>query len=155
MPLDRDEVAEGLNELITLNKDSAKGFVRAENDVEDASLARWFNRLSEERADLVDDLQREVNRLGEEAAEEASTSGALERGWLNIKAAMTIERDKTDAIVLADRMEHEADVLAAYEDALAQPYPPPIAELLQKQQAYVDEVAQKLARRRDQARKDT
>lgn len=146
MTLNRDDIAERLNKLITLNKDSAKGFVRAQNDVEDEGLVSRFDQLAEERAELVDDLQRAVNRLGEEPEEEASKTGALARGWLNIKAAMTIEHEKTDLVVLEDRLEHETDVLDAYEEALAEEYPPAIAGLLQEQRAYIEQVKQELAR---------
>lgn len=149
MPLNQDEIADRLNKLITLNKDSAKGFIRAENDVEDEALASWFDQLTQDRADLVDDLQRAVNRLGEEPADEASKKGTLARGWLNIKAAMTIEREKTDAIVLEDRLEHEEEVLDAYQEVLTETYPAAIAELLEEQQTYIEQVRQELARRRD------
>lgn len=154
MTLDRESVVETLNELIRLNKDSAKGFVRAENDVEDEALAQWFNQLTEKRAELVDDLQRAVDRIGEEPEDEASTGGALARGWLNIKAAMTIERDKTDAIVLEDRMDHEAEVLEAYESALAESYPASIDEMLQAQRAYLSKVRQALAERWEEVKEE-
>ena len=149
MTLNQDEVTDRLNKLITLNKDSAKGFVRAESDVEDEALATWFDQLTQERAELVDDLQRAVARLGEEPEEEASTKGALARGWLNIKAAMTIEHEKTDVIVLEDRLEHEADVLDAYREALTETYPAAISELLQEQRATIEQVRQEMVRRRE------
>jgi uncharacterized protein (TIGR02284 family) len=148
MPLHRDEIDTVLSELIALNKDSAKGFARAENDVEDESLADLFDRLSADRADLVDDLQRAADRLGQDPEEESTTTGTLARGWLNIKAAMTIEHDKTDAIVLEDRLDHEDDVLTAYEEALSASYPPPITALLQEQQAQIKQVRDKLSRQR-------
>jgi uncharacterized protein (TIGR02284 family) len=147
MTPDRDGIIQTLDSLITLNKDSAKGFARAENDVEDEELASWFDQLKEERASLVDDLQQAANRLGEEVEEEASAAGALQRGWLNIKAAMTIEHDKTDAIVLDDRTAHEEDVLDAYEEALAEALPSGIRALLQEQQRYLRRIRQELARR--------
>lgn len=147
MTLNRDEISATLNELIALNKDSAKGFARAENDVEDESLVTLFDRLSAQRADHVDDLQHAVNRLGREAEEEATATGVLTRGWLNIKSAMTIEHDKTDALVLEDRLEHETDVLEAYEAAVAEEHPPAIAEMLREQRDEIRQVRQDLARR--------
>lgn len=149
MPLNQDEIGDTLNELITLNKDSAKGFVRAKNDVEDESLAGWFDRLKSERAEMVDALQHAVNRLGEEPEEETTAGSALSRGWLNIKSAMTIEHDKTDIIVLEDRLEHEADVLEAYEDAMDGSYPPDIDSILQEQYAQISRARQELVRRRE------
>ena len=149
MPLNQDEIGATLNELITLNKDSAKGFVRAKNDVEDESLAGWFDRLKSERAEMVDALQHAVNRLGEEPEETTTAGGALSRGWLNIKSAMTIERDRTDLIVLEDRLEHEADVLEAYQEAMDGSYPPDIATILQEQHAQISRARQELVRRRE------
>lgn len=147
MTLSREEMVARLSKLITLNKDSAKGFIRAENDAESESLSDWFNRLAGERAELVDDLQKAIGGLGAEADEEASAAGALARGWLNIKSAMTIEHDKTDAIILADRLDHEEEVLEAYEEMQPGAYPQTVAALLQKQTAYIRDVRESLAQR--------
>lgn len=155
MTLNRDEIAAGLEALIALNKESAKGFVRAENDVEDEALASLFNRLIEERSEMVDDLERAARGVGEAVEEEATTGGALARGWLNIKAAMTIEHERTDAIVLEDRLEHEAKVLKGYEEAVDDDYPPAIVDLLQKQLAYVRQVSQTLDERRQRVEERT
>ena len=141
-----DELVAALNDLVELNKDSAKGFIRAKNDVTDEELTHLFDTLSRERTGMADDLQQAVQQLGSKPEEEGSAAGALERGWLNIKAAMTIEHDKTDAIVVTDRAEHEAEVRASYMQLLDRSLPPPVARLLRRQAEQVKQAHQNLER---------
>lgn len=136
-----------LEKLIEETQESARGFLSAQSDVTDEDLSHTFDALTAKRAEIVDDLQRAARRLGSEseAEEESSPLEALERGWLSIKAAMTIEHDKTDAIVLAKRVEKEDAVLAAYDEALQQSLPPDLEQLLQRQRGQIRETREELA----------
>jgi hypothetical protein len=52
---------------------------------------------------------------------------------LTVKAAMTIERDKTDDIILADSQQAEARLLETYQAALAQEVPSGLRSLIKRQ----------------------
>lgn len=143
-----------LERLIEETQESARGFLSAQSDVTDEDLSHKFDALTAKRAEIVDDLQRAARRLGSESEpeEESSPLEALERGWLSIKAAMTIEHDKTDAIVLANRVEKEDAVLAAYDEALQQSLPPDLEQLLQRQRGQIRETREELAQLEDAVR---
>lgn len=136
-----------LEKLIEETQESARGFLSAQSDVTDEDLSQKFDALTAKRVEIVDDLQRAARRLGSESEpqEESSPLEALERGWLSIKAAMTIEHDKTDAIVLANRVEKEDAVLASYDETLQQSLPPDVEQLLQRQRRQIRETREELA----------
>lgn len=142
------QTAQILNELIQLNKDSAKGFRRAAaemRDVEDPKRAQRLEALVKERAQIVDELQRAVADLGRTPASEGSGTNAIKRGWLNIKAAMTIERGKTKKVILDNRLEQEESVLEAYGSALENDLSSALRTLLQEQRAAIKEQRERLA----------
>ncbi|MFW6063197.1 MAG: PA2169 family four-helix-bundle protein [Chloroflexota bacterium] len=136
-----------LEKLIEETQESARGFLSAQSDVTDEDLSQKFDALTAKRVEIVDDLQRAARRLGSESEpqEESSPLEALERGWLSIKAAMTIEHDKTDAIVLANRVEKEDAVLASYDETLQESLPPDVEQLLQRQRRQIRETREELA----------
>ncbi|MFW5941623.1 MAG: PA2169 family four-helix-bundle protein [Chloroflexota bacterium] len=136
-----------LEKLIEETQESARGFLSAQSDVTDEDLSQKFDALTAKRVEIVDDLQRAARRLGSESEpqEESSPLEALERGWLSIKAAMTIEHDKTDAIVLANRVEKEDAVLASYDETLQESLPPDLEQLLQRQRRQIRETREELA----------
>ncbi len=142
--MDRDEVIELLNELVERNKDSARGFLGAERDMASEELASYFEKLAAERAELVDALEVQVESLGGEPKDH-SKSGGVKRGWMNIKAAMTIEHDKTDALVVAGAAEHEAELLQHYEEVLEEDLPQELESFLREQYEEIREVERKLA----------
>lgn len=143
-----------LNELIRLTKDSAKGFKRAASelrDVEASEQAQKLDAMAEERAQMVDALQRAVAGRGEAPESGGTGSNALKRGWLNIKAAMTIEHDKTKEVIFEDRLSQEASVLEAYGSAMKQTLPSSVHSLVEKQQADIREQRERLSSMKERA----
>lgn len=142
------QTAQILNELIQFNKDSAKGFKRAAAELRNVDAAQQAGRLetlAKDRAQMVDDLQRAVADLGEAPETGGSGPGTLKRGWLNIKAAMTIEHGKTKKVIVDDRLEQEEAVLEAYNDALENDLPDSIDTLLGNQRVAINEQRERLA----------
>lgn len=138
---------DSLNNLIALNKDSAKGFRRASEEMTNVGAEQLSDMMREfERTHVryVDDLQESIDRRGEEPQEEGSELGTLERGWLNIKAAMTIERDWTAEVILADRIEHQEKLLSSYRELLGEQPPDELAELLNEQRNTLSEMQERM-----------
>lgn len=145
--ISNEQTFQVLNELIQLNKDSAKGFKRVAaemRDVEDPERAQRLEALVKERAQIVDDLQQAVADLGRTPESKGSATNAIRRGWLNIKGAMTIEHGKTKKVVLNDRLDQEESVLEAYGSALDHDLPSDVHTLLEKQQAAIIEQRERL-----------
>ena len=48
-----------------------------------------FEKYAKQRAGFVQDLEAEVGRLGGSASDSSSVIGALHRGWIDLKAAVS------------------------------------------------------------------
>lgn len=142
--MEQHEAVETLNDLVEINKESAKAFKRAAANVQDTDLSTLFTTCSEERAEIVHDLRGLIVGMGAEPTDDGGAIEAVRRGWLNIKAAMTIESDKTDAVVTAELEAKETEVLAAYENALAQELPQTVETSLRDQVALVRRTQERL-----------
>jgi uncharacterized protein (TIGR02284 family) len=66
-------------------------------------------------------------------SEPSPSGGALARGWLNIKAAMTIRRRFRHYLLLRDILAGEAQTVDAYQAALAAPLPPETQQIVEQQ----------------------
>ena len=78
-----------LNTLIATTLDSVKGYRESAEDSENSTHAQFFREMSEERSQVASDLQQQVRSLGGDPEMESSTAGAMHRGWLDLKAAIT------------------------------------------------------------------
>jgi uncharacterized protein (TIGR02284 family) len=78
-----------LNHLIQTCKDGQEGYLTAAENVGDADVKRFFNECSLQRAKFTGELQTLAHELGDSNPEYASSvSGALHRGWINLKSAI-------------------------------------------------------------------
>ncbi len=109
-------IVEHLNNLIAICKDGEAGYRTAVDDISDLELKTLFTRLARQRAEFVADLQLCVKRLGAEPRDSSSVTGAIHRGWIDLKAAVT--RKDTHA-VLAECERGEDAAVAAYRKVLA------------------------------------
>jgi len=119
-----------LNELIETCKDGQEGFKQAAEGVERSDLKSLFFEFSQQRAHFAGELQAIVQKLGEEPTKSGSTAGALHRGWINIKSAVT---GKDEKAVLNECERGEDSAKNTYKDALKNPLPSYIAEVVQNQ----------------------
>jgi len=86
-------------------------------------------------------LQAAVRTLGGESDRKGSVSGALHRGWLNLRSA--IERKNDDAIVL-ECERGEALALRSYRYALETDLPPEIESIIKPQCSIIQETQQRV-----------
>lgn len=124
-----DAVSE-LNELIETCKDGQEGFKQAADGVERSDLKSLFFEFSQQRAHFAGELQDIVQKLGEEPETSGSTAGALHRGWINIKSAVT---GKDEQAVLNECERGEDSAKNTYKDALEKPFPAYIADVVRNQ----------------------
>src|SRR5258708_27670037 len=84
-----NEVISTLNKLIETCKDGQEGFKIAAEGVERSDLKSFFYEYSQQRSQFAGELQTLVQTLGGDPENSGSFSGALHRGWMNIKSAVT------------------------------------------------------------------
>ena len=78
-----------LHTLIATTLDSVKGYRDSAEESENSTHAQFFREMSEERSRVAADLQAQVRSLGGDPELESSTAGAVHRGWVDLKSAIT------------------------------------------------------------------
>jgi uncharacterized protein (TIGR02284 family) len=110
-----DESISILNELIQITKDSEEGFCTAANNIDDEYLEEIFQDKADNCESAIYDLQTEVSNLNGEYEEGGTLLGAVHRGWVNIKGALT---GKDPHAILVECEKGEDVIKAAYMKAL-------------------------------------
>jgi uncharacterized protein (TIGR02284 family) len=128
--MNNDHVISTLNDIIETCKDGEKGFRTCAENVENAELKAMFMERSQHCAESAKELQDEVRRQGGDPDTHGSVTGALHRGWLNVKSAIT---GKDDAAVLAECERGEDIAVVRYRDALTQDLPSDTRNLIERQ----------------------
>lgn len=128
--LSNDDVISTLNGLIETCKDGQNGFKEAAEGVERSDLKSLFYEFSQQRAQFAGELQSLVSTLGGDPENSGSVAGALHRGWINIKSAVT---GKDDNAILNECERGEDSAKNAYKNALEEPLPANITDIVQQQ----------------------
>ncbi|MBI3951100.1 MAG: PA2169 family four-helix-bundle protein [Acidobacteria bacterium] len=136
MTWETDDLISTLNNLIETCKDGEQGFRQAAEGVKDPDLKALFNSYSRQRAQFAADLQAEVRRLGGDPEKMGSVAGALHRGWINIKSAVT-GQDEEAVIAEAERGEDAA--VKNYQEALNKDLPADLRVLIERQYMQIKE----------------
>jgi uncharacterized protein (TIGR02284 family) len=84
-----EETIRHLNDLIAVARDGEAGYRAAAERVDADQLKSAFIEYAKQREGFVRDLQREVTRLGGVPNDAGTATGAIHRGWLDVKAAVT------------------------------------------------------------------
>src|SRR5215217_5666442 len=92
--MENNEVISTLNDLIETCKDGEQGFSTSAEDVSDPELKTILNDRARACAEGARELQDQVRRLGGDPETGGSTSGAVHRGWENVKARITGKDDR-------------------------------------------------------------
>jgi len=124
------DVSSVLNGLIETAKDGEQGFRTAAEKVKDPSLKTLFTKYSSQRAAYASELQAAVASLGEKPAEHGHITGTLHRGWINLKEALS---SNEDTAIVNEAEAGEDAAKKAYSDAITQPLPAVVKEVVQKQ----------------------
>jgi uncharacterized protein (TIGR02284 family) len=134
MTIDNDEAIDCLNDLIETCRDGQLGFESAAEAVGDPRYRELFRRNSMQRARFVNELQGEVRRLGAEPRADGTAAGALHRGWINLKTALTSKDEKA---VLAECERGEDHAVETYRDAEQKELPEPARAIVHRQSSEV------------------
>lgn len=125
-----DDVISTLNGLIQTCKDGQLGFKTASEGVERSDLKTTFYELSQQRSEFTGVLQGLVRSLGGDPEDSGSISGAMHRGWIDIKSAVT---GQSEEAILNEAERGEDYAKEAYEAAAKQNLPANIADVIAQQ----------------------
>ncbi|RKP59212.1 PA2169 family four-helix-bundle protein [Pararobbsia silviterrae] len=119
-----------LNDLIETSKDGEQGFLKAAQDTTDPALRTLFTSRANACADAVRELQSLVIQLGGKPEDRGSVSGALHRGWVDVKSALSTRDNRA---ILADCEQGEDAAKKRYRAALDKDLPVEVRTLVEVQ----------------------
>lgn len=117
--MENEKPIEVLNALITINNDRIEGYETASKETEEQDLKTLFAHFISTSQKCKQELVREVNALGGEAAEGTKVSGKFFRVWMDVKAALT---GKDRKAILDSCVYGEDEAQNTYENVLKNDY---------------------------------
>lgn len=104
-----------LNDLLERNYDAEKGYKKAAEDAKSPVLKEFFRDYASQRYTFGHELKDEIRRLGGDPEKSTSTASNLHRTWIDIKTALSSDKDET---VVEECIRGEKAALDDYEDVL-------------------------------------
>jgi uncharacterized protein (TIGR02284 family) len=140
-----------IDDLIETLKDGQEGFKQAAEGVKDPQLKSLFDEYSRQRANFAMELQREARSMGESEPETSgSAAGALHRGWINLKSALTRGEDHA---ILAECERGEDSAVEEFKKALNNGLSAPVEQIVSRQYAQIKEAHDRVKHLRDSTQK--
>ncbi|MEP6715331.1 MAG: PA2169 family four-helix-bundle protein [Terriglobia bacterium] len=130
MATDTSEIRSTLNNLIETLKDGEEGFRSAAEKLKNSSARAQFQSWASERARFASELQGAVTAIGGEATTSGSASGALHRGWMGLKSALT---GNDDHAIIAEAERGEDVAVSSFRDAMAKDLPSDLRSIIERQ----------------------
>lgn len=126
-----EEMSDQLNDLLEKNYDTEKNFKSAADDVENLQLKTLFQEMAQQRYDFGHELKAEIRNFGEEPDKGSSASSDISRGWMDLKAALSGNKEQA---VLKQLVKGEEAALEEYNKVIKETnFPPTTENLLIKQ----------------------
>jgi len=148
---DEKEIISTINNLIETLKDGQKGFKEAADAVSDPQLKSLFTGYSQQRARFASDLQTQARSVGEPEAETGgSAAGAMHRGWINLKSAITSQEESA---ILAECERGEDSAVREFEKAMRNDLPSPVRDIVSRQYSEIKSAHDRIKTLRDASKK--
>lgn len=127
---DRQDVIDVLQDLVACCKDGEYGFKSCAEHAKRENLRAVLMQCSLDCARGAQDLNHQIQSLGGDVRESGSALGAVHRGWVSMKLALSTH---DDPVILGEAERGEADALTRYRKALEKPLPLAIRSLVERQ----------------------
>ncbi len=124
------DVISTLNTLIETSKNGEEGFRLSAQHAQDLELKTLLERYADDCARAVRELQQAVTESGGKPEDRGTVAGAMHRGWVNIRTAVT---SKDDDVILEECERGEDHAKEIYQKALKENLPANVRALVQRQ----------------------
>ena len=131
-----DNTVDHLQDLLSINIDSQKGFEEAAETTNDPNLKTLFRDFSQRRAHNAAELRQCISGAGRDPAESGSVSATLHRWWIDAKQAIT---GKDAASVLKEAERGEDSIKHEYEEKLVDLHDVGVRDVVERQYRNVKE----------------
>jgi uncharacterized protein (TIGR02284 family) len=136
-----------IDNLIETLKDGQHGFREAAESVKDTQLKSLFNDFSQQRARFLVELSSKAQSPDErELNVSGSAAGALHRGWINLKSALS---KGDDHAILAECERGEDSAVEEYQKALNNGLSAPVQEIVSRQYTQIKATHDRIRDMRD------
>lgn len=125
-----DKTISILNDLIETSKDGDRGFTKSAADTRNPELKSVFTEGASRCREAVRELQALVRAQGGDPDKTGSVSGALHRGWISLREAVT---SRDDEAILEECERGEDYAKAQYRKALEHELPSSVREVIDRQ----------------------
>jgi uncharacterized protein (TIGR02284 family) len=119
-----------MNLLIETCRDGARGFQLAADHVGTPELKTYLTDTARQREAFATELVPIAQRLGGGTDAPGTTRGAIHRGWMKVKDAMT---NYDEDLVLAEAVRGEAVAANVYAEAVMSFLPPGARPIIERQ----------------------
>ena len=148
---DQKEIISTINNLIETLKDGQKGFKEGADAVQASQLKSLFTEYSQQRARFASELQMQARSVGEAEPETSgSAAGAMHRGWINLKSAIT---SKDETAILAECERGEDSAVQEFEKAMRENPPSALRDIVSRQYSEIKSAHDRIKHLRDAAKK--
>ena len=128
--MDKSDVVDVLNDLSEVSKDGEYGFTQCAEHAKSPDIKSTLASRARDCAAGAAELQRLVATYGGTPEEHGSATGAMHRGWVSVRSALT---SKDDLAVLEEAERGEDSALKSYRKAAAKDLPADVKAVVQKQ----------------------
>jgi len=141
-----------IDDLIETLKDGQEGFKQAAEAVKDPQLKAVFDEYSRQRTRFAIELRSKAQSADERESEiSGSAAGALHRGWINLKSALTRGDDHA---ILAECERGEDSAVEEFRKALNNGLSAPVQEMVSRQFVEIKEAHDRVKSLRDATKKN-
>ena len=112
---DSQKIVEGLNDLLEKNYDAEKGYKTAADNTDSTRLKSFFQSHAEQRYGFGHQIKDAIAQLGGEPDKGGSVTGAVHRGWINFKSALSLSDEEA---ILEECERGEINAVNAYDEFL-------------------------------------
>lgn len=125
-----DKTISTLNDLIETSKDGERGFMKAAQDAISPELKSVFTEAARRCREAISELQALVRSLGGDPDKSGSISGAIHRGWVSLREAVSSHDDEA---ILEECERGEDYAKSQYRKALESDLPFAVREVVDRQ----------------------
>ena|ERR1700761_9237588 len=141
--MSQDKALDSLNHLAAVNTDAEAGFHTAAETIRNSELETLFSGYAGRHGKFASELRDEIARTGGAVSETGTFGGALHKGWLELKSALS---GHSAASVLGSCESAEESAEIAYADACDLISTGQTHTLIERQRQQVKEIRTHLAR---------
>ena len=128
--MDRENVAETLNDLIENCKDGEYGFRTCAEHAKSTSIKSVFTQRAADCGQAAQELQTLVTRFGGSPDTGGTAAGAVHRGWVAVRGALSFNDDQA----MLNECERGEDIaLNRYRKALEEDLPADVEQVVRRQ----------------------